>query len=98
MKCIKCKSRLIEREGKFGKFWCCPNSTIGDNHGTFKTRQMLYNKLYHDSIPPERDLDFLVRKEMMTFGIEMTELDRFIEGGIEAAEDDEDHWMNTRPY
>jgi hypothetical protein len=34
----------------------------------------------------------------MEFGVEINELDRFIEGGSEAADDDPDHWMNTRPY
>jgi hypothetical protein len=28
----------------------------------------------------------------------MNDMDRFIEGGREAAQDEEDHWMNGRLY
>jgi ssDNA-binding Zn-finger/Zn-ribbon topoisomerase 1 len=34
-KCPVCKAHLIERNGAFGAFLCCPNSTKKNNHGTW---------------------------------------------------------------
>lgn len=32
--CPVCGENFTERQGKFGTFFCCPNSRPGDNHGT----------------------------------------------------------------
>ena len=34
--CIRCKATLMERVGKYGPFYYCPNSTPTDSHPTFK--------------------------------------------------------------
>jgi hypothetical protein len=44
------------------------------------------------------DLEFETRKQAASFGVDITELDRFIEGDEDAANDEPDHWMSVRPY
>lgn len=51
MKCKVCKEKLILREGKFGPFWACVNSTSSDNHGTV-------------SVKPEKFVDTISKKEL----------------------------------
>lgn len=100
MKCRKCNSTLVIRNGKFGEFYACPKSNPSDNHGTVsllpkETGQTRYNRAYHGSV----GLDKMIQAQMMYMGGgRMTDLDLFIEGGEDAANDDPDHWMNTRPY
>lgn len=108
MKCAKCDADAILRTGKFGEFYCCPNSKPGDNHGTIskplleKVREVMAVTQTHDdgSFMQAIDLDFEVRRHAMHLGVEITEMDRFIEGDTEYADDDEDysHWSMIRPY
>lgn len=104
MKCTKCKTEMVERSGKFGKFLCCPKSNPTDNHGTISLEkravvgQDIYNDRFHSSMFSRDSLDMEIHRQMMGFGVRMTDLDLFIEGGPEAAEDETDHWMNMRDY
>ena len=102
--CPKCGTQLVIRTGKFGRFLCCPESKPGDNHGTVSldqpapkvTGQTIYNARYHSA--SDANLDQLVQRQMASFGVLMTDLDRFVEGGPETADYDEEHWTNMRPY
>lgn len=101
MKCTKCKTEMVERSGKFGKFLCCPKSNPTDNHGTIslETRAVTGQDTYnHSSVLSKDSLDMQIHRQMMGFGVRMTDLDLFVEGGPEAAQDEDDHWMNTRLY
>jgi len=98
MICAKCGAPAVVRKGRFGAFWCCPNSQPGDNHGT---RAVIRAPLdIGDAAPyPNPDLELLVRTKMVAqFGVHMSDLDRFVEGAPEDADWDEDHWSNVRPY
>ena len=41
MQCSKCAATMIIRESKTGKFYACPNSYPGNNHGTITHSQSL---------------------------------------------------------
>lgn len=100
MNCVKCKSELVLREGKFGKFFACPKSNPSDNHGTVSTtkpRSSAQVFSYASSSPV--NLDTLIQQQMMKFGGgRMSDLDLFVEESPEYADLDGDHWSNTRPY
>lgn len=106
MKCGKCGAEATIRKGPHGAFYCCPNSKPGDNHGTRSVAVQEALALLRDSLPTDgmpmapADIDFEVRRQCMTFGVEVTELDIFIEGDPHFADidDDPDHWSNMRPY
>lgn len=103
MKCSKCKSDMVIRSGKFGKFFACPKSNPTDNHGTKafvikRVIEIIGQKAYNTKYHGESDLDHIIQTQMMPFIGRMTDLDLFIEGGYDAAMDDENHWMNTREY
>lgn len=105
MLCVVCKSEMIIRSGKFGEFLCCPKSNPTDNHGTIsKSKKASPKASYKFSDreyvkPPEDSLSSMIEKQMMYMGGGiLTDLDRFVEGGQEEAEDDDSHWMNTREY
>ena len=44
------------------------------------------------------DINRAVLRGMASMGVYMGDMDHFIEGGKEAAQDEDDHWMNCRPY
>ncbi|MNK14355.1 Topoisomerase DNA binding C4 zinc finger [compost metagenome] len=93
MKCQKCKTEMVLRSGKFGQFYACSKSNPTDNHGTISlsvSGQTRYNSIYHN------DLDTEIQRQMMPYIGRMTDLDLFVEGIPE--DDDDEHWMNTRPY
>lgn len=84
---------MIIRSGKFGEFYCCPRSNPSDNHGTAPISQR------ERGHPLGPNLDQLIQRQMMYFGGgRISDLDLFVEGGEETANDEPDHWMNTRPY
>lgn len=95
MKCNKCQTDMIERDGKYGKFLCCPKSNPSDNHGTLTIlKGRPATGRFHNAV----DLDMLIQHQMMGMGVKMSDLDLFVEGGVGMAEDDDDHWMNVRMY
>lgn len=95
-KCSKCDVEMILRNGKFGKFWACPKSNPSDNHGTISVGSARFITRGFSPVPAS--LEIAMEIQMLQFGVRMTDLDRFIEGGVEAADDDPYHWMNERPY
>lgn len=99
MKCAKCGTDAIIRTGKFGRFWCCPNSTPEDNHGT-KTIAERLELATIASGTETTDLDLAVQIQMASFGVILNDLDLFIEGdpGNADIDEDPDHWSNMRPY
>lgn len=110
MKCLVCKKDAIERNGKFGVFFFCAGHgtiSVKDNK-MFVTGKMfevahkreMTNRYLNDlddgvamQVPC---LDRAVEREMWAImGYGLTSMDRFIEGGREAALDEDEHWMNT---
>jgi len=35
MNCPKCKTIMVIRDGLYGDFWACPNSTVKNPHPTY---------------------------------------------------------------
>ena len=108
MKCPVCSASMTHRVGKHGSFFFCKDHGTASIQGgkLFCTGEIF--KKFRASLEVESsqfistakkiDLEFEVRKQAMIFGVDITELDRFIEGGADAASDDDSHWMNVRPY
>ena len=107
MKCLICKKDAIERNGKFGVFFfCAGHGTISiQGNKMFVTGKMFevarkkeIEKMYsYEGVAMQAPcLDRAVEREMWSImGYGLTSMDRFIEGGREAALDEDDHWMNT---
>ena len=91
MKCAKCGAAAIVRQGKFGAFYCCPNSRQGDNHGTRavavqnEIEKIVANARHNDSAPPSPpDLEKIVRTGMVTLaGVHMSDVDLFVDLFVE---------------
>ena len=110
MNCIVCNKEMQERNGKFGRFSFCAFghgtfSVQGKKlHATGeiftkmaeaeKARQEL-SRIEATEIP---DINRAVLRGMASMGVYMNDMDHFIEGGREAAQDESDHWMNCQPY
>lgn len=106
MNCPLCKTAMQKRNGKFGPFFYCqPHGTISlqgkklhtTGEITSKIKSLVTSKKVTSSCD-QKDLEILVRIEMAKFGVLMNDLDLFIEGGAQAAHDEPDHWMNSRPF
>lgn len=111
MKCLVCSKELLPISGKFGVFFSCRGHGTISKQGTkvVATGAMLQSinqnlliskghvEQYKQCSKPF-DLEQEVRNKMVGFGYYMTDLDLFIEGGDDTANDDQDHWMNLRPY
>ena len=94
----------------YGPFqYCKPHGTISVQGTKVRATGMIAKKLSEMSPNSTKvmpysgmsrtvDLDFEIRKQAMLFGVEITELDRFIEGNKITAEHEQDHWMNFRPH
>lgn len=94
----------------YGPFYYCkPHGTISVQGTKVHATGMIAKKLSEASQNSAKvmpysgmsrtvDLDFEIRKQAMLFGVEITELDRFIEGNEVTADREQDHWMNFRPY
>lgn len=115
MKCPCCKVDMVKRQGKFGEFFYCNQHgtmsvqgtkivTTGEINRKLKsfTRKL---KLCDVGSGFKDDLNLFqqMEQQMLSFGVRLSEIDRFIEGEtLELmqlnAQDDEDHWLNTRPY
>lgn len=111
MKCPICKTILTHRIGKFGPFDFCKNKhgSISVQGTKIVATGNIFEVLAHQTHSltlaqigielGENNLEVLVRRQMASvFGVDMTELDLFVEGGADAAQDEPDHWMNGRPY
>ena len=111
MHCPVCRTKMQERKGMYGPFYYCkPHGTISVQgtkvHATgeivgFLSRLQRSTRstiMPYSGMSRTVDLDFEIRKQAMLFGVEITELDRFIEGNEVTADREQDHWMNFRPY
>lgn len=105
MKCAKCGTELITRNGKFGEFLACPKSNPTDNHGTvsLRTRKVVVSD-YSPSLRPP-DLMYEIKKQTIAFGGGLDDMSRLCEWIVDSPADlydelgnETDHWMNVRPY
>jgi hypothetical protein len=116
MECPCGKLQMIERSGVYGNFFYCKSHgtlsiqsskivATGEIRKTLQTNA--YNKLSLQnvgrSVSDRPSLEMEMERQMLAFGVRLTEIDRFIEGETHdlqqmAALDDEDHWLNQRPY
>ncbi len=103
---------MAKRTGKFGPFSACPkgHGTASVNGSKLRVTGHIYLR-YVDRLDALRqwsyveplelrapDLNGIVLGQMSGMGFHMSDLDLFIEGGKEAASDEDDHWRNTRGY
>lgn len=90
MKCKKCSTPLVERQGKHGEFLACPKSNPTDNHGTVSIpRERAGGSISHWLDYPVSPLDDAIARELSRLGIHLSDLDRFIE---------DDSWMEGGMY
>lgn len=102
MKCPSkdCTVPMVHRYGKFGGFWVC------SQHGTISDKGMeilqsmdsSHGTLCHSSIERNEPVLLEVKKQTLEFGIQPTEIEEWIVDDEAAADYEEDHWMNVRPY
>jgi hypothetical protein len=106
MKCVVCKSEMPQRNGKFGTFYFCK---LGHGTASVQGSKLFVTGAIFTKIAEARkgiegmemempDIEVAVSRGMASMGFFMNDMDRFIEGGREAAQDEEDHWMNGRLY
>jgi hypothetical protein len=101
-----CNTHMEHRTGKYGGFWYCRQ------HGTISdARAVVVQKILdtarrsggttHKASPIDTtssDLMFQIEKQTMSFGYQPSELEKWIVDSPHGIDDDEDHWMNVRPY
>jgi hypothetical protein len=108
MKCLFCKKEAIERNGKFGKFFFCSgHGTISIQNNKVRVTGKMFEvardneieeRMYaEDGVAMQAPcINKSVELAMWSImGYGLSSMDRFIEGGKEAALDEQDHWMNT---
>lgn len=100
MKCVnpKCDKEMQHRTGKYGGFWFCPlHGTISD-----KGVKMLLKRprLALEDVGKTYDANVMreVKRQTLGFGFEPTDIEEWIVDNEDAADYEEDHWMNMRPY
>lgn len=110
--CLECGCSMGKRNGKFGPFSYCPSGhgTASIQGSKIYVKGAIYAKYaaYHEAMrkshyvePLEMrvpDINRIVLGQMSSMGFHMSDLDLFIEGGKEAASDEDDHWRNTRAF
>lgn len=100
------------RFGEF--FYCKDHGTMSNQGGKVVATGVIKEKLREraNSLQLSRTMAYrleqpsllmMTEQQTMGWGVRMDEIDRFIEGEtLELmqlqAQDDEDHWLNTRPY
>jgi hypothetical protein len=108
MKCLFCKKEAIERNGKFGKFFfCAGHGTISIQGNKMNVTGKMFEVAHKNEVEKrmyEEDgvamqthcINKSVELAMWSImGYGLSSMDRFIEGGKEAALDEQDHWINT---
>ena len=113
MKCPICGVLMVERHGKFGAFHVCKDhGTISIQGGKVICTGEIFTMMKtsvkniaakratatHYNREKTTDLELLVRTEVAAMGFYMDDLDLFVEGGVNIADEEPDHWMNVRPY
>ena len=90
---------MVRREGRYGPFWLCPSS---EHKFTLSVKGVIRQKILTElsNLDPNRfpyphsDPMYLVKA---TFGPVDPLIEIYADNQYDA-QDDEDHWMNTRPY
>ena len=110
MKCLVCHTEMLQRNGKFGPFSFCQSGhgTASMQGSKLRVTGAIFTKMAeaeqarHELARMEAtempDINRAVLRGMASLGVFMNDMDHFIEGGREAAQDEDDHWMNCRPY
>lgn len=101
MLCPKCKTEMGIRDGKFGQFYYCPNSSSKDPHKTITVAS--FSGTIREVTPATVPEDFndAVTRECIALGLPMdrlTQLAEFILGDPDDDMLEEDHWSNHYPY
>lgn len=96
MLCPTCHTEMILRNGKYGEFFYCAA------HGTISKRAAeiiaQHQTTYAGGLNEDPLMD-AVKRTSVTLGQPLDELEQLIEFVVDNPPlDDEDHWMNTRPY
>jgi len=98
-KCLNCKTPMLHREGKFGGFWFCPSLhhkfTMSDKAAAALSSMPIV-AVGKQFIRPQTDLHEMVRIRCRSMG-GISELEEFYVD-IPPDDENEDHWMNIRPY
>lgn len=102
VKCPSCGVDMEPRTGKYGDFFYCLN------HGTISKAafKALLNAEYGPisncvSLPNEDTLLEVVKRKGIQVGHHIDDLGQLVDwynDNEQSAEDDDDHWMNIRPY
>ena len=110
MNCAVCLSEMPQRNGKFGLFNFCPSGhgTASVQGSKLRVTGAIFTKmaeveqaryeLARMEVTEMPDINRAVLRGMASMGVFMHDMDHFIEGGREAAQDEDDHWMHCRPY
>ena len=90
--CPTCGAPMLVRNGKYGAFYYCKNSTIASKHGTMSVRawemlcRLLRTAPSRDQESPSAfsqfDFEFEVRRQMASYGVIPTDLELFAEGEL----------------
>ncbi len=110
--CLECNGPMCKRNGKFGPFRYCPrgHGTASVQGTKIHVTGAIFAKYeqYHAALrqwnyvePLEMhipDINGIVLGQMSNMGVHMSDIDIFIEGGKDAASDEDEHWRNTRAY
>ena len=97
--CEICSSEMVQRKGTYGPFWFCPST---EHKFTLSVKGVLRQKVLTElsnldtnRFPyPYADLVDFVKT---TFGPVDPLIEFYVDNPYDA-QDDEDHWMNVRPY
>lgn len=110
MKCLVCHTEMPQRDGKFGLFSFCPSGhgtasvqgsklhVTGAIYAKMAEAEQARRELASMETTETPDINQAVLRGMASLGVYMNDMDHFVEGGREAAQDEDDHWMNCRPY
>jgi len=110
MNCAVCHKEMLQRSGKFGLFNFCPSGhgtasvqgkklhVTGAIFTKMAEAQQARRELLRMEATETPDINRAVLRGMASMGVYMNDMDHFIEGGREAAQDEDDHWMNCRSY
>ena len=110
MNCAVCHKEMPQRSGKFGLFNFCPSGhgTASVQGSKLRVTGAIFTKMAEAAqarhelacmeVTEMPDINRAVLRGMALMDVFMNDMDHFIEGGREAAQDEDDHWMNCRPY
>lgn len=92
MRCLhkNCDVEMEHRTGKYGGFWYCKS------HGTFSDKRVGMSASV--GYPAGSNLMREIKHQTLGFGVDISELESWIVDNEDAADYEEDHWMNMRPY